>query len=124
MAKSIVDFFRNEKEMLDDLLTAMGETAMSKTADKPKMNLLTGESDTALPLQGMTIVVTGTLEHFKRTDIEEVIERYGGHASSSVSSKTSFVLVGTEPGSKLDKAKKLGVRIVHEPEFLDMIGMG
>ena len=70
----------------------------------------------------MTIVVTGTLERFKRTEIEEVIERYGGKASSSVSSKTAFVLVGAEPGSKLAKAKKLGVRIVQEPEFLDIIG--
>jgi DNA ligase (NAD+) len=76
----------------------------------------------SLPLENMTIVITGTLERFKRTEIEEVIERYGGHASSSVSSKTAFVLVGAEPGSKLAKAKKLGVRIVYEPEFLEMIG--
>ena len=65
--------------------------------------------------------VTGTLQRFKRTEIEEVIERNGGKASSSVSSKTSFVLVGELPGSKLDKAKKLGVRIVSEAEFLEMI---
>ena len=78
---------------------------------------------TSLPLQNMTIVVTGTLEHFKRTEIEEVIERHGGKASSSVSSKTTFVLVGAEPGSKLAKAQKLGVRIVHEAEFLSLIGM-
>jgi DNA ligase (NAD+) len=70
----------------------------------------------------MTIVVTGTLEHFKRNEIEEVIEKHGGHATSSVSSKTSFVLVGAEPGSKLAKAEKLGIRIVYEPEFLKMLG--
>jgi DNA ligase (NAD+) len=70
----------------------------------------------------MTIVITGTLETFKRTEIEEIIESHGGKVSSSVSSKTTFILVGAEPGSKLDKAKKLGVQIVHEPEFLKIIG--
>ena len=70
----------------------------------------------------MSIVVTGTLQRFKRTEIEDVIERNGGKASSSVSSNTTFVLVGEKPGSKLDKAKKLGVRIVSESEFLEMIG--
>ena len=124
MAKSIVEFFSKEKEMLDDLLKAMGETIMSKTVSKAETNQAAKKSDTALPLQGMTVVVTGTLERFKRTEIEEVIERYGGHASSSVSSKTAFVLSGAEPGGKLEKARKLGVRIVSEPEFLEMIGMG
>jgi len=70
----------------------------------------------------MSIVVTGTLQRFKRTEIEEVIERHGGKVSSSVSSKTTFVLLGESPGSKLDKAQKLGVRIVSEAEFLEMIG--
>ena len=81
------------------------------------------ESDTDVPLQGMTIVVTGTLERFKRTEIEGVIECYGGRVSSSVSSKTTFVLVGADPGSKLAKAEKLGVRIVGEQEFLEIIGV-
>ncbi|MDR0328541.1 MAG: NAD-dependent DNA ligase LigA, partial [Planctomycetaceae bacterium] len=117
-AKSIVAFFESGKQMLDDLLEAMG---IPLTETKGEMNMSTKEMND-LPLQGMTIVVTGTLEHFKRTEIEEVIERYGGKPSSSVSSKTAFVLVGAEPGSKLEKAKKLGVRIVHEPEFLEGIG--
>ncbi len=77
---------------------------------------------TPQPLAGLTIVVTGSLEHFKRNEIEGVIEQYGGRASSSVSSKTSFVLVGADPGSKLAKAEKLGVRVVHEPEFLTILG--
>jgi DNA ligase (NAD+) len=88
-----------------------------------KLSEISKYSEPDLPLQDMTIVVTGTLQRFKRTEIEEVIERYGGKSSSSVSSKTTFVLVGAEPGSKLDKAKKLGVRIVDEQEFLDMIKM-
>jgi DNA ligase (NAD+) len=119
IAKSVCDFFQNEKEMFDDLLEAMGATTMSKQQNKEPG---TDRSAVPRPLQNMTIVVTGTLERFKRTEIEDVIERYGGHASSSVSSKTAFVLVGAEPGSKLAKAQKLGVRIVYEPEFLGIIG--
>jgi DNA ligase (NAD+) len=137
-AGSIVSFFRNEKEMVDDLLTAM-----NRTEDKPPMKSKAIISEKAnfaetaagkdssslslqvqrpLPLAGMMIGVTGTLKRFKRTEIEEVIIRFGGKPSSGVSSKTAFVLVGDDPGSKLEKAKKLGVRIVYEPEFLQMIG--
>ena len=112
MAKSIFDFFDKEKEMVDDLVGTISSSPLP-----------VGEGTVELPLQGMTIVVTGTLERFKRTEIESVIERYGGRVSSSVSSKTSFVLVGAEPGSKLSKAQSLGVRVVNEQEFLEMIGM-
>ena len=73
------------------------------------------------PLNGVTVVVTGTLSRYGRTEIEEVIRQNGGKASSSVSAKTGFVLVGENPGSKLDKAQKLGVRIVYEDEFEQMI---
>jgi DNA ligase (NAD+) len=125
MAKSVFEFFQNEKEMVDDLLDALSSHAEAQNYRGnchvyPCVSILPSEKNN--PLQGMTIVVTGTLEKFKRTEIEDVIERHGGNVSSSVSSKTTFVLVGTEPGSKLDKAKKLGVRIVHEPEFLEIIG--
>lgn len=72
-------------------------------------------------LNGMTVVVTGTLSHYGRTEIEEVIRQNGGKATSSVSAKTTFVLVGENPGSKLDKAQKLGVRVVYEDEFEQMI---
>jgi len=63
------------------------------------------------------------LERFKRAEIEDVIECHGGRISSSVSSKTSFVLVGAEPGSKREKARSLGVRLMSEREFLELIGM-
>ena len=62
-------------------------------------------------------MVTGSLETFSRTEIEEVIRRYGGKASSSVSKKTDYVVVGAEPGSKLQKAEELGVRVLNEAEF-------
>jgi len=118
IAKSVFEFFHNEKEMLDDL----SEVALQGQGIIAQGNALGSEPSPPLPLQNMTIVVTGTLERFKRTEIEDVIECHGGKVSSSVSSKTSFVLVGAEPGSKLDKAKKLGVRVVEESEFLGMIG--
>jgi DNA ligase (NAD+) len=126
IAKSICEFFNKEKDMIDALLEIMGDhPALSGTPPREGNNShpVEGAGGGSLPLQNMTIVVTGTLEHFKRTEIEEVIVRYGGKASSSISTKTAFVLVGAEPGSKLAKAKKLGVRIVHEPEFLDTIGI-
>ena len=116
IAKSVFDFFQTEKEMLDDLSVVVCHLPSAESRQPSAV------SQGGSVLHGMTIVVTGTLEHFKRTEIESAIEQNGGHASSSVSSKTAFVLVGKEPGSKLDKAKKLGVRIVYEPEFLEMIG--
>jgi DNA ligase (NAD+) len=66
----------------------------------------------------MSIVVTGTLEKLKRNEIEEMIVKLGGRASGSVSKKTSFVVAGEDAGSKLDKAKTLGVPVLTEEEFL------
>jgi len=62
-------------------------------------------------------VVTGTLKNYSRSEIEALIARHGGRASSSVSKKTDFVLAGADPGSKLDKAKALGVPVLSEEEF-------
>jgi DNA ligase (NAD+) len=123
IAKSVFHFFRTESAMIDDLTVQLARRNGQNNDEK---TLFDSESDTSpvaqhFPLQGMTIVVTGALKHFKRDEIENVIEKHGGRASSSVSSKTSFVLVGAEPGNKLAKAEKLGVRIVYEPEFLDML---
>jgi len=77
----------------------------------------------AQPLAEKTIVVTGALRNYTRQSIKDTIKRLGGKASSSVSAKTSFVLVGESPGSKLDKAQQLGVPIVTEEEF-DLIAKG
>jgi len=68
------------------------------------------------PFEGMTFVITGTLSR-PRNEVEEVIERMGGHASGSVSKKTNYVIVGAEPGSKYEKAKSLGVKVLSEAEF-------
>ena len=72
-------------------------------------------------LSGMTVVVTGTLVNYSRQQAEELIRQNGGKASSSVSAKTSLVLAGENAGSKLDKAQKLGIRIVSEEEFEKII---
>ena len=70
-------------------------------------------------LEGKTIVATGTLEHFSRQSIKQAIKDNGGKISSSVSKKTDIVLAGENPGSKFDKAKKLGVTIISEEEFIE-----
>jgi len=73
-------------------------------------------------LAGKTIVVTGTLTRFSREEIEKLIEREGGKASGSVSSKTSFVVAGEAAGSKLEKARTLGVDVMSEDDFLNLLG--
>jgi DNA ligase (NAD+) len=74
------------------------------------------------PLAGKTIVVTGTLGKFTRGEIKKRIEELGGKAGESVSKTTSFVVAGEEAGSKLEKARKLGVEVIDETEFLKRIG--
>ena len=73
------------------------------------------------PLAGQTIVVTGTLTHYNRDEIETVIEQHGGKTSDSVSKKTSFVLAGVKAGSKLAKAQSLGIPVIDEDEFVRRI---
>lgn len=71
--------------------------------------------------QGQTFVLTGTLPSLSRKEASDIIESFGGKTSSSVSKKTSYVLAGEEAGSKLDKANALGVKVISEAEFRDMI---
>ena len=70
---------------------------------------------------GQAIVVTGTLEAWTRDEIKELIEARGGRVTSSVSRKTAFVLTGSDPGSKREKAEMLGVRVVNEAAFAEML---
>lgn len=72
-------------------------------------------------IAGMTFVVTGTLENYSRNEVEDLIKRMGGKVSSSVSKKTDFVLAGESPGSKLDNARKLGIKVLSETEFEKLI---
>lgn len=72
-------------------------------------------------LEGKTLVVTGTLERFTRTEIKELIQQHGGRASSSVSKKTDFLVAGEAAGSKLDKARELGVNVISEDELFEIL---
>lgn len=82
----------------------------------------TGPSDAPKPLAGLSVVVTGTLVKFDRAGIEQLIVELGGKVSSSVSKKTSFVVAGESAGSKLEKARSLGVEVLDEAGFLERIG--
>lgn len=76
--------------------------------------------DSTSKINGTTWVITGTLSQ-SRDEIAELIIAQGGKVSGSVSKKTSFVLAGSDPGSKLEKAKKLGVRVINETQFRKML---
>jgi DNA ligase (NAD+) len=111
IAKSIYEYFHDEKNIsvIDQLLDA-GVNPKQPTSRRTDV------------LAGKTIVVTGTLENFTRSEIERTIKDNGAKTSSSVSAKTDFVLAGNNPGSKLQKARQLGVGVIGEKEFLKMIG--
>ena len=111
IAKNVFEFFRDEENtaVIDKLLSA---------GVKPKAPA----KKQSLALAGKIIVVTGTLENFSRQQIERAVKDNGGKTSSSVSKKTSFVLAGANPGSKLDKAKQLCIEVIGEKEFIRMIG--
>ena len=72
-------------------------------------------------LSGKTFVLTGTLARFTRDEAKDMIRKEGGHVSASVSSATDFVVAGADAGSKLAKARALGVRVLDEMEFLEMV---
>ena len=111
IAESVHDFFHNEagRRTVHDL-KAVG---VDPKTDRP----VDSATDGKLPFAGQSIVVTGTLLKFKRQEIEELITKLGGRASGSVSKKTSFIVAGADAGSKLDKAKELGVPVLSEEEF-------
>ncbi|MCA9153016.1 MAG: NAD-dependent DNA ligase LigA, partial [Planctomycetales bacterium] len=83
------------------------------------------ESASAAPLSdvfsGKTFVVTGKLTRYTRDEIHELIARHGGHAASSVSKNTDYVVAGEKAGSKLEKAQKLGVAVLTEAEFEQLV---
>jgi DNA ligase (NAD+) len=116
IAKSVYDFFQSP-------VGAQAIRKLQEAGINPEMETpaATTGSDGQLPFSGMTIVVTGSLEKFKRNEIEEMIVTHGGRAAGSVSKKTSFVVAGADAGSKLDKAKTLGVPVLTEDEFLERV---
>lgn len=113
IAKSIYEYFHDEVnlKMLDEFKTlgfSFENTAKNRTNE----------------LEGKTFVLTGTLNSMTRDEAGDKIKMRGGKTSSSVSKKTSYVVAGASPGSKLDKAEQLGVIILNEDEFLKLIGEG
>ena len=116
IAKSLSKFF-NDKENLHTLDTLK---KLGVVISNPDFGADRGKKE-KLPLDGKTVVVTGTLSR-PRKKIEELIERMGGRATSSISKKTDYVLAGAEAGSKLDKARKIGVQVINEAEFKVLIG--
>ncbi len=109
MAKSVVDFFSKEttKYIVERLKNAGVDTANEI-------------KEVSKEFEGLTFVLTGTLENMTRDEASEMIKARGGKVSSSVSKKTSYVLAGEEAGSKLTKAQDLGVKIIGLEEFLEM----
>lgn len=109
-AESIRDYFSEEhnKENIKNLVLSGLNTEYSDQ----------GVSES---LSGLTFVITGTLSGYSRSAAADEIEKRGGKVSGSVSKKTSFVLAGAEPGSKLDKANTLGIRVINEEEFNEML---
>lgn len=113
VAQSVYDWFKDKHNLkfLEKLLSRIKITPMSR------FRLDIGGAR----LEGKTFVLTGMLKNLGREEAKEKIRMLGGHIAESVSKKTDYVVAGSEPGSKYDKAKELGVKILNEKEFLDLI---
>ena len=111
MAHSIIDYFKEPQNM--EFIEKLKNAGVNMTEEVSE----TTDSRFA----GITFVLTGTLSEFTRSEASEIIEKFGGKTSSSVSKKTGIVLAGEEAGSKLEKAVKLGVMVISEEEFKEMI---
>jgi DNA ligase (NAD+) len=112
IAASIVKYFEepHNRELINKLID-LG------------LNIVESAVNAAVPqtLSGKTVVVTGSLENYGRSEIEEIIRLHGGKAASSVSKSTDYVVVGKDPGSKYEKAQTLGVKIIDEAEFIKLL---
>ncbi|MFP4456222.1 MAG: NAD-dependent DNA ligase LigA [Clostridia bacterium] len=110
VANAIVDYFEDEKS--EKLLTKLKDNQVNmKYIDRNRSN----------ELQGLTIVVTGSLEQYTRGEIKTLLENHGAKVTSSVSGNTDILLAGENAGSKLDKARDLGIRIISEEELNELI---
>ena len=111
VAECIVGFFKEEQVIntINDLLSL---------GVKPRYEQIEVSENI---VEGKTVVVTGTLENYSRSSIKDKLESLGAKVSGSVSKKTDYVIAGEEAGSKLTKAQELGVTVLSEKEFEDMI---
>jgi DNA ligase (NAD+) len=113
IAESIVKFFKDKKSI--KLLEKLKKTGLNFRMEEAEAAELNEN------FKDKTFVLTGTLEKYSRSKASEIIEKLGGKVSSSVSKKTDYILAGKEVGNKLEKAKSLGVRVINEKEFNEMI---
>ncbi|WP_342540407.1 NAD-dependent DNA ligase LigA [Heyndrickxia sp. FSL K6-6286] len=112
VVNSVLNYFKQEKnQKLIAELKKAGVNVKSKTSEVSKDDRFSGQ----------TFVITGTLPTLKRDEATKIVQSYGGKVSGSVSKKTSYVLAGEEAGSKLTKAQNLGIRIISEEEFMNML---
>lgn len=109
-AQSIIDFFSNRENL--KVIEKLKSAGVRMRREEEK------KSD---KLANLTFVITGTLNNYTRDEITALIKRYGGRVTSSVSSNTDYLVCGKEPGSKLEKAKSLGIKIITEDEFNKLI---
>jgi DNA ligase (NAD+) len=114
VAQSVVDFFAAGHNR--GTIEKLRENGVNMRGTEPPSRAREG------PLSGKMIVLTGKLAGYTRDEAGRLIERLGGKIASSVSSKTDYVLAGEDPGSKLDKARRLGVRVIDESEFERLVG--
>ena len=113
MAKSIFDYFNDEKNIL--LINRLRENGVNMSY------LDNNDSFKETIFNGKNVLVTGTLENFKRDEIKTLLDNLGANVVGSVSKKLDFLIVGSEPGSKLEKAQNLGIRIVYEEELMSLL---
>ncbi len=111
MAKSIVEFFKEEqtKDFIEKLKQAGVNT---ESLEKEEVDQ---------KFDGLTFVLTGSLTKYTRQEASDIIEKHGGKVSGSVSKKTDYLLAGEDAGSKLTKAQGLGIKIISEKEFEEMV---
>lgn len=119
VAASVYAFFQSPEGR--QLIAALRRAGLKMTEDTSELPGGSSAAAATSPLAGKTIVVTGTLEHYGRAEIEELIRRLGGKPTASVSKNTDFVLAGAKPGGKLEKAHKLGIPVMTEEEFRQML---
>jgi DNA ligase (NAD+) len=112
VAESIRDFLSQEHniEVIEQLM-ACGINPIEKVSEEIKVTVFNGK----------TVVITGTLDTLSRDQAKELLERAGAKVSGSVSSKTNYLLAGTDAGSKLEKAQNLGIAIIDETEFFKLL---
>jgi DNA ligase (NAD+) len=115
IADSIIHFFEENKNLA--IIERLRRAGLNFGQEKEKMR----KDKVTQILAGKQFVLTGTLKDFTRTQVKEMISKLGGRVTGSVSKKTDYVVAGEDPGSKYQKAQKIGVPIINEEEFKRII---